>query len=66
MIKYGGYAKEAKSKELLRYGIPFTDDNIVDENGNEIRIRIIWYPKENVRYYHKMKNGIVEKIVDIG
>jgi hypothetical protein len=55
-----------KSKEILRYGVPFTDDSIVDKDGNEIRIRVIWYPKENIRYYHKMVNGEVVKIVDIG
>lgn len=46
-------------KDLLRYGNIITDDKLVDENGNDIRIRIVYLEGY---YYHKMVNGRVVEI----
>ena len=59
-------AIEKKSKELMRYANILVNDEIEDRDGNHIRITIFHYMKENIRYYHKMINGTVVEVIDIG
>lgn len=49
-------------KDLITYGRFVTDDSITDNKGNEIRIRIIFYPKDFGHWYHKMINGEIVEV----
>lgn len=54
--------REKKSKEILKYGNIITDDFMEDKIGNFVRIRVIRY--DDKIYYLKMKNGLIEDLVE--